>query len=296
LETAIERDSHVLLPDGRRLAYMVYGDPSGTPVFLFHGTPGSRLAFLEDDPVATELGIRLITPDRPGYGRSDFQPGRTLLDWASDVAALADHLGIGRFAVAGASGGGPHTAACAYLLPERVTGAALISSSSPMDAPDATLGMAWGNRLGLTLSRFAPWLVRAAMVLQARSILHAPEQFLGALLEQLCESDRRVLSDPKQREMAVMHLQEAVRPGARGAAHEAVLVSRPWGFDLAEIRVPVHVWHGEADALAPISMGRHLAAAIPGSRAHFLPGVGHLVAEHEDQWRAILGALTIRAQ
>lgn len=289
--TARARDTVVRLPDGRQLGYTEYGDPQGAPVFLFHGTPGSRIAFADDDPVATELGVRLITPDRPGFGLSDFHAGRTLLHWAGDVAALADHLGIRRFAVAGASGGGPHTAACAHAMPERVTAAALISSASPLDAPNATRGMAWGNRLGLALQRRAPWLVRALMVLQARSILQAPELFLASLAKQLCESDRRVLADPEQRKVAIMHLQEGVRPGPRGMAYEAVLVSRPWGFGLTEIRVPIHVWHGEDDTLAPISMGRHLAATIPGSRAHFLPGVGHLVAEHEEHWRAILGTL-----
>lgn len=289
--TARERDSVVRLADGRRLGYAEYGDPRGTPVFLFHGTPGSRIAFADDDPVARELGVRLIAPDRPGYGLSDFHAGRTLLHWAGDVAALADHLGIGRFAVAGASGGGPHTAACAHSLPERVTAAALISSASPLDAPEATRGMAWGNRIGLALPRYAPWLIRGLMVLQARSILQAPELFLRSLEKQLCEADHRVLADPEQRTAAILHLQEGVRPGPRGMAYEAVLVSRPWGFDPAEIRVPVHVWHGVDDTLAPIPMGRYLAATIPGSRAHFLPGVGHLVAEHEEHWRAILGAL-----
>jgi pimeloyl-ACP methyl ester carboxylesterase len=292
---AHQRNMQLRLADGRTLGFTEYGDPAGTPVFLFHGTPGSRLTFLDDDPVACELGVRLVTPDRPGFGLSDFQPGRTLLDWGKDVAALADHLGLDRFAVAGASGGGPHTAACAHALPERVTAAALVASAAPLEAPDAMHGMTWSNRIGFTLPRYAPWLLRGLVSLQARSIRRSPDAFLRSMLQQLCESDREVLSTEAQQQTVVMHLQEAVRRGSRGTAYEVALMSRPWGFDPGEIRVPVHLWHGEEDTLAPVSMGRYLAATIPGCRAHFLPGIGHMVAEHESHWREILGTLTGRS-
>ena len=107
---------HILLPDGRRLAYAEFGIPDGKPVFYFHGSNGSRLERHPDESIAASLGIRIITIDRPGHGLSDYQPRRKLLDWPGDVEALADSLGIGRFAVAGFSSGGPHLLACAYKI------------------------------------------------------------------------------------------------------------------------------------------------------------------------------------
>ena len=116
-------DSHqsterVRLSDGRTLAYTEYGDPRGTPVMFFHGTPGSRLFHHPDGSIATNLGARLVAIDRPGFGSSDPDPERTLTDWPADVTAVADALGIGELAVAGFSGGGPYVAACAAELPD----------------------------------------------------------------------------------------------------------------------------------------------------------------------------------
>ena len=107
------------LRDGRALGYAEYGDPGGIPGFYFHGHPGSRLEAQLADQAAVETGIRIIALDRPGYGRSDFQPGRRILDWPSDAAEVADQLGIGAVPVLGASGGGPYALACGYVLPER---------------------------------------------------------------------------------------------------------------------------------------------------------------------------------
>ena len=111
----------VLLPDGRTLGFAECGDPSGRPVLFFPGPPSGRLFHHPDESVAASLGVRVITVDRPGYGLSDHQPRRTLLNWPSDVTALADALGIGRFAVAGISGGAPYVAACALKIPGRLT-------------------------------------------------------------------------------------------------------------------------------------------------------------------------------
>ena len=141
------------LPDGRRLGYTELGDPEGFPLFLFHGTPGSRLAHAQGDPVSQIPGLRIIMTDRPGYGLSDPQPKRTLLDWPDDVAALADHLELHRFAVAGGSGGGPHAAACAYRLAERVSVAILFSSPAPANLAGAAKGLSIGNLISVLSDR-----------------------------------------------------------------------------------------------------------------------------------------------
>jgi pimeloyl-ACP methyl ester carboxylesterase len=155
--SAPSRQDNVLrLKDGRMLGYAEYGDPSGTPVFAFHGFPGSRITFRIADDAARRRGVRIIAPDRPGMGLSTFQPGRNLLDWPQDVGELADALGIDRFAVAGVSGGGPYVAACAFALRARVTVAAIISGIGPLRRGEDTKGMLPTNRLIFGAQRWVP--------------------------------------------------------------------------------------------------------------------------------------------
>ncbi|MDH3303442.1 MAG: alpha/beta hydrolase [Acidimicrobiia bacterium] len=145
------------LEDERTLAYAEWGDGSGLPIFHYHGSSSSRPEHLLQAEVLD--GVRLVTIDRPGHGLSDFQPERTLLDWPEDVAALADKLEIDRFAVSGWSAGGPNALACAYRIPERLTGVGLISSVGPYDRPAATAGMDRFNKVALAMSRRVPWAV-----------------------------------------------------------------------------------------------------------------------------------------
>jgi pimeloyl-ACP methyl ester carboxylesterase len=155
------------LPDGRRLAYAEYGAPAGTPVFFFQGTPSSRLMHPDED-VTRDLGVRLIMADRPGFGLSDPKPGRTLLDWPDDVVALADALGIDRFGAVGVSGGGPYTAACAYRIPHRLTAAAIVGGSGPVDMPGTLAGSARERHIGYVVARHAPWLLRLVIAAGAQ--------------------------------------------------------------------------------------------------------------------------------
>jgi pimeloyl-ACP methyl ester carboxylesterase len=266
------------LRDGRWLGYSEYGDPMGTPIISLHGNPGSRLTHYPDDAVARAMGARIIALDRPGYGLSTFQRGRRLVDLADDVAALADALGVARFAVMGGSGGGPYAAACAWRLPARVTRLALLSSVAPLDVPGATAGMSRQNRRSFWAARHLPWpLLRAAYALQARLIVRDPALLIEQLSRVLPEPDLAALARPDVHAMTSASVREAFRQGGRGMAWDSVLLARPWGFALGEIAVPAALWHGERDVLAPIAMGRYLARAIPGCRATFLPGEGHLL-------------------
>src|SRR2546421_5164232 len=157
-------DRVISLRDGRALGYAEYGDLTGKPVFFFHGLPGSRRQRHPDDSIAIELGAHIITIDRPGYGFSDFQPGRTLLDWPDDVAQLADALNIQRFAAIGLSGGGPYLLSCAYKMPERITSATVISGMGPVDSPEGMKSMMVSMRLGLGIAPRVPWgFVRLAL-------------------------------------------------------------------------------------------------------------------------------------
>jgi pimeloyl-ACP methyl ester carboxylesterase len=268
------------LRDGRRLGYAEYGDPRGEPGFYFHGHPGSRLEGGFADEAATDAGLRIIALDRPGYGLSDFQPGRTILAWPRDVVEVADALGIKRFSVLGSSGGGPYALACAHELPERVTRAGIVSGVGPYEAPGATEGMRWQNRVGFQLGARFPPLARLIMWSMNRQMRRFPERTLDAVAEAMSPVDAEIARRPEAREILGAVIAEAFRQGSRGAALDVVLLGRPWGFRLDEITHIVFLWCGEADVLAPPAMARHLVTKIPNCHATFFPKDGHLLFDH----------------
>ena len=269
------------LSDGRRLGFAEYGRPGGEPAFYFHGHPGSRLEPLFAGDAPEQAGLRLIALDRPGYGLSDFQEKRTLAGWAKDVREVADQLGFATFSVIGSSGGGPYALACAHELPERVTKAAVISGVGPYEAPGATAGMRRTNRIGFQLGARVPPLARLLMWSMARQVRKQPGQVVDAIAAAMSPSDAEIVRRPEVRDVLAADLREGFRQGSKGPARDVVLLGRRWGFRLEEIKVPVFLWQGEADTLVPPAMGRHMAAAIPGCRATFYPGEGHLlVVDH----------------
>lgn len=269
------RTGTLQLRDGRRLGYAEHGDAADKPVLLFHGTPGSRLSRHPDPTIAARHRARIITVDRPGFGLSDFQPGRTLLDWPADVSQLADALGLQSFAVMGVSGGGPYAAACAYALPDRVSRAALICSPAP---PQPGVGYTGRNRLVFKLAEKQPWLLRVLVGMMARQTPATPAQLVAQMGKAMPPCDVAVLDHPGIADMFLEDTREAFRPGVRGTVHDLGLVVKPWGFDPARISVPTVLWHGELDANVPVEMGRFLARAIPGCEATFLADAGHMVS------------------
>ncbi len=286
-------DHTLTLADGRRLGYAELGDADGHPLLFFHGTPGSRFVLTERDALGRIPGVRFVLPERPGYGLSDPKPGRTLLDWADDVAALADGLRLQRFTVSGVSGGGPHALACAYRLPERVTAALLLASPSPAGFRGATRGMSLGNRLGVLLGRIAPGLVKRGIVSFAATFEKDPDRVLDHITRAMSPPDRELMADDTFREAIARDLREAYRQGGNAHADDGplALTGRSWGFDLGAIGVQVYLWHGEADTVVPRAMGERLAESIPNCKAHFIPGAGHLLTEHDgvvDEFSAAL--------
>ena len=279
----------IILPSSRLLAYAEYGDPRGIPVFLFHGMPGSRI-FRPSDEVTAKLGVRLITVDRPGYGLSTFQPNRRFLDWPEDVTALADHLDLDKFAVCGHSGGAPYVLACAYRIPERLTAAGIISGVGPVDDPHALDGMMPTNRMGFLVGRYFPWPIWRVLIwmFYHRARQH-PEELIKPDEKNPSNHDNIVFENPSVLENCRASVREALRPGLRGHAWEGYLQVRPWGFHLEEIKMPVHIWHGEADVDASIGMARTVAAQIPNCRATFYPNEGHIFIF--PRWKEILTAL-----
>jgi pimeloyl-ACP methyl ester carboxylesterase len=275
------------LADGRELAWAEMGDPMGYPVFAFHGTPGSRHQVLVDPAPARAAGARVIAPDRPGCGSSTRQRQRTLEGWANDVAALADHLGVGHFAVLGVSGGGPHAAACARFLPDRVSAAALVSGCANLTKPGSEAGMMPANRCFARVARKAP--AANALLFGLISLFRrcAPELHFQAMTKIMSAADAGVLSRP-----AVRSALMASPVAARMAAQEFGLIARDWGFRLEDIAVPVQVWQGDADLNVPVAHAERQAAAIPRAVLHLVPGAGHLMfLDHlEEILRELLGS------
>ncbi len=278
------------LSDGRQLGYAEYGDPAGKPVFFFHGIPGSRL-FRPPDDVTTKARVRLICAERPGYGESTFQPGRRMLDWPADIAQLADYLGIDRFAVAGHSGGGPYALACAYALPERVTMAVSLSGAGPGDAPSATEGMVLLHALAFRLGRYLPWWLLqpiASRIYSSR--LSALKAGTDREAARRVAADRILFDQPEIRKACDESEIEGLRPGMAGVTWDVRLLTRPWGFSLKDIRVPVQVWHGTTDDQTSVPMARHMAAQIPGAACTICEGEAHLLLF--PHWEEILAGIT----
>ena len=286
-DSSSKRGQKARLPDGRSLGYAEYGDPRGRPILFFPGAPSSRLLH-PPEGATTSLGARVIVVERPGFGLSDFQKGRKLLDWPKDVTAFADAMGIERFAVAGNSAGGPYAAACAFGIPERVTRAAIIAGLGPTDLAGAIEEMPRIRRAGVAVARRAPWILRATLWLMGNPNRN-PERFFRRMASGNSAVDQEVMSRPEIQRMLMENFREATRSGVRGFAREAIILSGSWGFRLEDISIPVDVWHGEEDANVSLSAARHLADTIPDCHATFLPGKGHwLFLEH---WEEILGSL-----
>ncbi|GAA3550375.1 alpha/beta hydrolase [Amycolatopsis ultiminotia] len=252
------------LEDGRRVAFEERGDRDGFPVLRFHGTPGSRWEQFPGEEATAGLGVRLITFDRPGYGRSDPRPDRTLLDVAGDAEQLADALGVDAFAVTGMSGGAPFALATAWSYPDRVTAAALTCGIGPLDRPGALEGMHAPNAREFSCAAQEPE--------RLENLLSD-----GSLAADLPAEEVRAFGEiDGLGEALAPGLAEAARQGWVGVLADDLAFVRPWGFDLAAITVPVSLWHGDRDSLVPFHHAEHLAAQIPGATLHRCRGEGHL--------------------
>jgi pimeloyl-ACP methyl ester carboxylesterase len=289
--------TYVETRDGRRLAYEDQGDRGGVPVVIIHGTPGSRLDGLHPDPEpVTAAGLRLITYDRPGYGGSTRHHGRRVVDCVADVVAIADELGLEEFAVSGSSGGGPHSLAVAARLPERVTRAESNVGVVPYDAGDIDFfeGMDGENVTEFGWALAGEPTLTSELDSAASEVLAQIEDDPAALLSgfELSDADRAVLAQPVVREKFRVGLREALAHGSHGWVDDDLAFVRPWGFDVSEIRVPVHVRYGASDVLVPAAHGAWLAAHIPGARVTVDTASGHLTTPDEqlERLRAFVAA------
>lgn len=273
---------HRIEVDGRALCVAEAGDSAGHAVFALHGTPGSRLFWHEVVEDAEKRGIRIVAYDRPGYGRSAPDPGRTVADAADDIAAIADALGIDRYAVYGGSGGGPHALANA-VRPERVVAVAALASVAPWGAE----GLDWLDGMGQdNLDEFGATLageeaLRRYLDEQREAMLAGTPEAIAETLESLlCPPDRACLTGELARYFHDQ-IREALRDGVDGWVDDDFVFVRPWGFELGDISLPVQVWHGSQDQFVPVAHGRWLAERIPGAEEHVYDEDGHLTLQIE---------------
>ncbi len=266
--------------DNRSVSVECCGAASGMPVFLMHGTPGSRSGPRPRASVLYRLGIRLICYDRPGYGDSDPHPGRSVADAAQDVAAVANALGVERFGVVGRSGGGPHALACAALLGDRVQSAAVLVGLAPSDAVGLnwSAGMTKINVKEYDIADRAPTATRVRLAARAELVRNDPESLLRLLHPELTGPDRRVVNDVAIRQQLTGTYAEAVRACGDGWIDDVLALRSPWRFDLSQIKVPVLLWHGEDDVFSPVEHTYWLAERIDGAAIKVQSGAAHFDA------------------
>lgn len=270
----ILRDDNVFrLSDGRKIGYAEYGNPKGYPVFLFHGNPGSRLSWglIPGSPFLP--GLRLIAPDRPGYGLTNFH-SKALENWPSDMATLADHLGINTFAVFGPSGGGPFALSCAWKIPDRLTAVGVFGSVGP-NVPEATKGVIRSVRLLWKISNPLFWLIKLQMKIMASTAKKNPEKLSMQLRDaELSEWDKKVFDRPEIRNIFTKDFPEAYRQNGLGSAYDTTIPER-WPIPLEQIKIKVHVWHAEPDVLVG-NMPKYIAHKLPNCKLRIIPNSGHL--------------------
>jgi len=282
----------VPLRDGRRLAYLATGPRDGLLVVYLHGAIGSpQYASPELEAATRELGIRYVMVSRPGFGGSDRAPGRTLLDFAGDMEALADALGRERFAIVGVSAGAPYALACAYALPSRVAAAAVVSGMA--QGVDAAAGLPWTARAALRAVRARPRACERTGDVLLRVVRRHPRVVTRVMRGGAAPADRRLLGESEAGERAAARFLGAAGAGVGGMVDDHLVCARSWGFEPRDVRGLVHIWHGVQDTLVPAEEAVLLAAALPHARLALDPDEGHFF--YRRRLREILGDLSAAA-
>lgn len=285
-----KNDETIRLNDGRTLAYSEHGDLYGQPVIFLHGNPGSRLMRHPDESIAESLGIRIIAPDRPGYGLSDHQPRRKLTDFASDINQLADALQLDEFALFGVSAGGAYVASLAHALPDRLTQVAIISGTAPFDKiPDPYEGMNPTYVQAFKLARLPEWFLRPLVSMADKQITNKPDVYWEGVMQRAGVDDKAILQQPEVKAQVLNYMPEAIRQGSYGRTREAKILVSPWGFELNAIQTPINLWYWRGDTIVPVAHGQYLADNLPNANLHLEDGGGHFGIFL--RWREILQSL-----
>ncbi|PZR74232.1 MAG: hypothetical protein DLM73_08480 [Chthoniobacterales bacterium] len=258
------------------VAFCEYGDPQGTPVFFCHGWPSSRTMAEITHDAACDLGVRIISPDRPGIRDSPLHPERTLLDWPPLLERLAAHLEIRRFRILGISGGAPYAFASAWAMPERVEAIAVVSGAPPIAELTDWSDLFPLHQKLLTLRETRPRLLRALFhIARPFASIKPPLRLRPLLLKILQPCDANVLRDSRSFDACFESARQAWRASVEGVMADAEIYAQPWGFPLEEVRVSVRLWHGKKDRTFSFRLAEQIAARLPNCEFHLVENAGH---------------------
>ena len=273
-------EGRIYLRDGRRLGYAEYGDPSGSVVLWFHGTPGGRRQFPNVGRRAAEqLGLRVVLVERAGSGLSDRHTYSKVADWATDMADVADALGAEQLGLVGLSGGGPYALACAAapVLADRVKAVAVLGGVTPSVGPDAAAG--GPIELARTLAPVVSVLRRPlaavvnALLLPILPMGHLVYHRFSSLMP---EGDQRVFADTAIEAMFIDDILQAANGGFQALVDDIRLFGRDWGFRLADVKAPVRWWHGDADPIVTFADATTAVSRLPEADLILMPDESHL--------------------
>ena len=275
----------ILLDYRYQLTWNEYGTPDGEPVFYFHGIPGSRLEAYPADEIARTLNIRLIVPDRPGYGASDFQDNFSLLEWPNTVSQLADKLKLNQFSILGYSGGGAYALACAHEIENRIKHIAVVSSTAPFESK------AMLNYISPILK---PLYQLAATdydtAIQKVTVLAtSPETFLDVLKTKLPQDDKDLFEKISFQKYYLLNLSLAISNGVNGIVNDLRNLTLPWQFNLEDIQPHINIWHGRNNINIGFPIAEYLANKLKNKSTHFLDNTGHYFLFNN--WHTILDEL-----
>ena len=270
------------------MAWATWGVDGGHPLLQFHGTPGCRL--IRSSDVYERVGAHALTFDRPGYGRSSVHRDRTILSVADDALALADALGWDRFAVLGGSGGGPHALAIAVRAPQRIVALGLVGAGAPVELEDPDDLIAFNREARRRVLEEGRAGLDEFLTEAAAEMPDDPAGALEAAMVDAPAADREILAQPDMREHAAVSLREAFVQGPQGWLDDAWAQLGPWGFELRDVSVPVHMWYGELDRNAPPRSIESMAAQLDVASLEVIPEAGHLgwLAHEERVLRTLL--------
>ena len=283
----MEHEGTAKARDGRTLAFVQRGAADGVPVIVCHGTPGSRRARHPDPQMYERHRVKMVAYDRPGYGGSDPNIGRSVADAASDIEAIADELGFDRFAVVGGSGGAPHALACGALLEDRVLRVGALVTPAPSDTDDFDFyeGLADINVREFGAAVQGREAVEAFIQPFVDQLESDPDAVIDEIVSELPEVDREIASREAFRSVMRESFVEAARQGVRGWADDDLAFAKWWGFEPEDVHAEVRLWQGELDVLAPRAHGEYVASRLPNARFELLEAGGHFL---DEQWAVVL--------
>ncbi|GAA4715831.1 alpha/beta hydrolase [Nocardioides conyzicola] len=271
-------EGNVAVRGDRRISFAEYGSRRGPAVIWMHGTPGARRQIpVEAREYAERRGLRLIGLDRPGIGSSTSHLYPDVLDWTRDLELVLETLGIDTVRMIGLSGGGPYALAAGAALPDRVHGIGVLGGVAPTRGVDAATGGAvqLAVQLAPVLSvARVPLSVALTQTIRLARPLAGPALDLYAAVQP--PGDKKLLSRPEFKAMFLDDLLNGSRFQTSAPINDLILFTRHWGFELADVAVPVRWWHGDEDHIVPFRHGQHVVDRLPDARLTAIDGESHL--------------------